>query len=440
MDLWTVLLAWGALQGVALAAALLLRQPRRGPGDRLLAALVLAFSLPLAEHCFIRQGLVLVDSHHTLVFLTTPALFLPGPLFYAYARALRSGQPARREIGWHLIPAAAMAINYAPAYIALLERALGVAPGVGPVPGQIVWVNGYVAWGAEILQLATYLVLSRPVLRGLEAAVRDHVSRSSATQVEWLRHLALVLLCVALVNVVALIGMVTVRHVVELEYAMGLAYALGVHFVGFVSVRDPRVFGWHAAEPAAEPAAVDRHRASAERSETPDGAGAERSARYVKSGLTPERRRLYRDRLVQLMERETPWLDENLGLGDLARQAAIPPAHVSEVLSQELETSFFGFVNAYRVHEAQRLLGAADATDRSVLEIAMACGFSSKSSFNRVFKRLTRMTPSAFAHRARRAEATSIDRPFEEADRATPSPRPADRLGRRKPPPAATWH
>lgn len=434
MDVWTVLLSWGVLQGVLLAAALTFPGRRRGPGDLTLAALLVTFSIVLTEYCAIRLGIYVVDAHRFIVFVTTPLLFLPGPLFYAYARTLRDGRSAIALLWPHFIPAAAMAVNYAPTYIALIARALGVDPGRIPAPGQLVWINGYVAWGAEIVQLALYLIASRPVLGSFEAALRRATSLSSAIRSEWLRRLALMLLGVTIVNIAALIGMVTGRHVAGIEYVMALAYALGVHGVAFLALRDPRVFGW-IAEPYEAPAATApaefaapapaQPAAQSAAPEEPEGLSV-RPAAYAKSGLTAERRQTLRERLVRFMETQQPWLDENLTLAGLARQAAIPPAHVSEVLSLELKTNFFAFVNRYRVDEACRRLAETSGEAGSILRIAMACGFSSKSSFNRIFKRVTGSTPSGFARHARTVSATNGET--------------ARRLGRPDPPPPATLH
>jgi AraC-like DNA-binding protein len=119
---------------------------------------------------------------------------------------------------------------------------------------------------------------------------------------------------------------------------------------------------------------------------------------YAKSGLSEERRRRYRDRLLKFMDTESPWRDENLRLADVARRASIPAHHLSQVLNQELGVNFFDFVNRYRVEEAKRRL-AANGGRASTLEIALECGFASKSSFHRIFKRFVGVTPGELSQR-----------------------------------------
>jgi AraC-like DNA-binding protein len=70
------------------------------------------------------------------------------------------------------------------------------------------------------------------------------------------------------------------------------------------------------------------------------------------------------------------------------------PHYVSQVISQDLETSFHELLNSHRIREAQRLL--REAPEETVLSVAMNVGFNSKSAFNSAFRRVTGMTPSAY--------------------------------------------
>jgi AraC-like DNA-binding protein len=170
---------------------------------------------------------------------------------------------------------------------------------------------------------------------------------------------------------------------------MALVLALLVQGAGFVALRRPE---WLARPYATPPHTTLPHAMPPDDTTSPH-APLPDAPRYAKSGLTAERLARYRERLVEVMQRDKPYLDENLRLADLARAAGIPPAHLSHVLSQEIGESFFDFVNSYRIEQVKR--GFVDASNRrSVLEIALSAGFSSKSSFNRLFKQRTGVTPS----------------------------------------------
>lgn len=105
------------------------------------------------------------------------------------------------------------------------------------------------------------------------------------------------------------------------------------------------------------------------------------------------RKRVVHD-IKEILENEKLYCDEDLNLGRLAAIVGVRPDQLSEVLNQSLNTTFSDYMNLFRVNEAKRML--KDNPDQSILSIALACGFGSKSNFNRVFKVIARQTPTAF--------------------------------------------
>jgi AraC-like DNA-binding protein len=73
---------------------------------------------------------------------------------------------------------------------------------------------------------------------------------------------------------------------------------------------------------------------------------------------------------------------------------SITPNQLSQIINQQASKSFYEFVNKYRIDHAKRLL--KEHPNKTVLDIALAVGFSSKPTFNRVFKQHTGTTPTGF--------------------------------------------
>lgn len=117
---------------------------------------------------------------------------------------------------------------------------------------------------------------------------------------------------------------------------------------------------------------------------------------YQNSSLTAEDLNRYKDRLLQLMKEEKPYLNMELTQAKLAAELNVPSHHLSEVLNSGFNQNFYDFVNGYRVLEAQKLMQDKAYQDAKILAIAFDSGFKSKTSFNRVFKNLTGSTPSEF--------------------------------------------
>ncbi|MGI4759625.1 MAG: helix-turn-helix domain-containing protein [Janthinobacterium lividum] len=96
----------------------------------------------------------------------------------------------------------------------------------------------------------------------------------------------------------------------------------------------------------------------------------------------------WRTRLLALMVDEQPWLEPELTLTELAQRLRTNPGLLSKVINAGCGQNFNDFVNTYRVHEAQRKLADPRFGHYSLVGVALESGFNSKSTFNRVFKKL----------------------------------------------------
>jgi len=119
-----------------------------------------------------------------------------------------------------------------------------------------------------------------------------------------------------------------------------------------------------------------------------------RKAHYEKSRLSGLDVSRILIRLNELMKEEKFFADEELSLRDLARELAISPHQLSEILNEKLKKNFNTFVNEYRVEEAKAML--KDEPDRSILSVGIAAGFNSNTTFCTVFSRVTGMSPSQY--------------------------------------------
>ena len=105
---------------------------------------------------------------------------------------------------------------------------------------------------------------------------------------------------------------------------------------------------------------------------------------------------LKKEKLEAYMESETPYLDSGITLIDLAEKLGMNRGELSEVINVGAEKNFNDFVNHYRVEEVKRKLQQGEGEKYSLLAIALDCGFNSKATFNRVFKKLTGQSPSDY--------------------------------------------
>lgn len=116
--------------------------------------------------------------------------------------------------------------------------------------------------------------------------------------------------------------------------------------------------------------------------------------RYAKSQLGDAIRKRIVRKLETALGEGVLYKRSDLTLRALSEALNENPHYVSQVISQELDTSFYELVNRYRIEHAKRML--IEAPEETVLSIAMHVGFNSKSAFHAAFRRHTGATPSHF--------------------------------------------
>lgn len=86
----------------------------------------------------------------------------------------------------------------------------------------------------------------------------------------------------------------------------------------------------------------------------------------------------------------------SITLGELAEVAGMNPQYFCRAFKEITMQSPMDYVIGYRIEQSVKLLSA---TDMSVMEIAMECGFNDCSYFIRVFRKIKKMTPSQYRKR-----------------------------------------
>ncbi|MGK0447077.1 MAG: AraC-like DNA-binding protein [Polaribacter sp.] len=100
--------------------------------------------------------------------------------------------------------------------------------------------------------------------------------------------------------------------------------------------------------------------------------------------------------LERIIEIQKPYLIEDLTLKDLAELLQITDKKMSALLNQNLNISFYDYINNFRVKEVKKRMQNQAFEKYTLLAIALECGFNSKASFNRVFKKMTKVSPSEY--------------------------------------------
>jgi AraC-like DNA-binding protein len=118
--------------------------------------------------------------------------------------------------------------------------------------------------------------------------------------------------------------------------------------------------------------------------------------KYSKSSLTEEGKMRILNNIILELETKRYFTDNLASLSELARKIGASPHHVSQVINEKLDQTFFELLGSYRIEEAKKILSDDKKDKFTVEEISEMVGYNSKTAFNNTFKKLTGKTPSEF--------------------------------------------
>lgn len=118
--------------------------------------------------------------------------------------------------------------------------------------------------------------------------------------------------------------------------------------------------------------------------------------KYKNSSLNNNDIEDYKKRIIQAMETDKVFTNENLSLQVFSEIVDIPKHYISEILNVHLNTNFQDFVNEYRVEEFIKLYSNPENDHFSIMGIATSVGFKTKATFNANFKKIKGISPSEY--------------------------------------------
>jgi AraC-like DNA-binding protein len=115
-----------------------------------------------------------------------------------------------------------------------------------------------------------------------------------------------------------------------------------------------------------------------------------------KEKFNEEELETWKAKILKLMQDEKLYLQPELNLSDIANRLKTNISVLSGVVNNAFGKNFNDFVNEYRVKEFQERIQLPENKNITLLGIAFDCGFNSKATFNRSFKKFTGKAPKEF--------------------------------------------
>jgi AraC-like DNA-binding protein len=371
---WSTSLAVAVAFGCALALVLWW-QPKNRPANRLLALLLGVLALTLVPYAIGYAGFF--DRWPGLSFLPVDFRLALGPLAWLHVVALTRGTLPPRW-AWHLAPALGQGLYYTACF-------------VQPLAWKDSWNSRvHVPWvdlaenALLVLSLAAYLLAAQCERARYMAWLDGHVSNPEDHRFTAMRNLLVALAAV----LVLWAGFDIATRLLQLNYfqRFPLYVALAV-LLAVVALEGYRQAGQRHPHPHPSDPAPGQARpvpAPEAPSAAPWSAQGERWREHTRQAGW--------------------WRDPELSLESLARHLGTNTNYLSRAFNEGLGQNFAQVIGALRVQWVQEQLRSRPAPVE-LLALAFEAGFSSKTSFNRVFKAVTGATPSHW--RTQQAGASS---------------------------------
>ncbi len=239
------------------------------------------------------------------------------------------------------------------------------------------------------VQAFFYYYLGWQLYKAYQIWTATQFSNLEKVSYQWFRNFLIfniVITCFDLLNTIYL-------HLVEFGYdRMWLSYAAGCVLTYYLSISgfsQTRVRGIHFI-PQKEEAAVEKSQ------NTEGGIVSENMNIPIKNALSDDDLIAWKAKILKLIETQKPYLQPDLTLSDMANQLKTNTSVISQVINTGFDKNFNDFINGYRVAEYLEKTATPQYKHLTLLAIAFECGFNSKTTFNRAFKKATGKAPSAF--------------------------------------------
>ena len=104
----------------------------------------------------------------------------------------------------------------------------------------------------------------------------------------------------------------------------------------------------------------------------------------------------WKKKILRLVEEQKVYKNPKLTLLDVSKQLETNTKTVSSCINIGFQMNFNDFINQFRIAAIKEKLQQGEHKKSTLLGIAFDCGFNSKATFNRAFKKHTNLTPKQY--------------------------------------------
>ncbi|MET1260249.1 helix-turn-helix domain-containing protein [Flagellimonas sp. DF-77] len=359
-DFFVVFLGMIISSGI-FAGSLLLISKTNALANRFLGLLVFGFSLWLCDSFFSLAGIYRQNPNYYFLPIYFSLGF--GPLIYFYTRSLVFERPPFSRVDL---------LHFVPVFLQLLLYLVLQTGDYGF--RRWFWMEVHepytynLEFNLSLLSLVIYLFKSYRLLGGYQTWIKDQFSEISKINLDWLRKFFVAMIILSFFWFLEAFLRTLFDYFPD---AIFTAFPMGilVLFLAAGGLRQHQVGG-------TSKMAIDPGRP-----------------------MTPPIDQQVLQSIVEAMEKRRYFLDPELSLKTFSQQVGLNDRVVSNTINGGLKMPFIDFVNKHRIDTFMQLSKTEEVNRLSLLGMALESGFNSKSTFNRVFKKMTGESPSQHLRR-----------------------------------------
>lgn len=238
----------------------------------------------------------------------------------------------------------------------------------------------------SMIQMLIYLVLTFQLLYIYRLKIKDFFSNTYTLELNWLRNFLYVYTFLFLFNSVQTI---VNELIVNLSWRQEWWY----HFFSAIAIIYVGVKGYFTPVGNLRELGFEYHNFSFDQIEKDKKII---RTKAIKNEEISQKLMYKRELITAYIKKEKPYLDPDITLVTLAKQLEMSREDLSEVINKGFDLKFNDFINRYRIEAIKQMLSENKQAELSLTGIAFECGFNSKATFNRVFKKMTQLSPSDF--------------------------------------------